>query len=385
MTVDFEGQVREVIGERLDRVVAPTADPAALLRRARRRTARRTVSGVAAGAVAVLGVVTIVNLGTSQHGAHRGEHSSGVPITTAGARGPAAVDAPTAVFHTKKNVWIDGNSYPAGNFTWSTGAHIGARGIAYPDKKTGRPYLMRRNGEQVPLAPVHPAFGKDYAPWIAADASSPLVAWVERGATEVELVAFDTRSMTEVARKRVACTGDPQTWGYACVMPYVADSGVVFVHDEGNTVGWQPATDRWDVLGRGLASQARGRVLGLFPGEDNVDVGALGDDWRVLHVSGPYWTEREKHGDIEPLLSFDGSWVTDANGTRVENWAAPEQTIRFDPPGKIQASQYDTDGSVLYVTSSHGSYRVWDCTPTARCAPASSPMRQEIRLIAWDS
>ena len=382
MSTAFEQHVHDTITEHLDKVGTPQPDVEALVRRARRRAASRNLAAVATGVVAVIGVVSTVSLGGGT-GSDRPAHTNGIPITTGGARGPAAIDAPTAVFHTKDSVWIDGKRHPTGNFTWDTGAHIGALGVAYPDNETGRPYLMRRDGEQVPLAPAQPAFGTDYAPWVAADASSPLVAWVERSADEVELVAFDTESMTEIARRHVTCEGDPQTWGYACVMPYVADSGVVFVHEGRNTIAWRPATGGWDGLGEGLASQARGQVVGLFPGPD--DVRAPGPDWRVLNVAGSYWEKKEKHGDIEPLLSFDGSWVTDANGTRVENWADPEQTVTFHPPGEIEASQYDTDGSVLYVTRSGDGHQVWDCTVTDKCTPASDPMTQEIRLIAWDS
>jgi hypothetical protein len=382
MSTAFEQDVHNAIGEQLDRAGTPPPDIGRLVRRARRKAVSRNLAAVATGVVAVVGVVSIVNLGGGA-GSGSQEPTNGVPVTTAGARGPAAIDAPTAVFHTKDAVWIDGARHAAGNFSWDTGAHIGALGIAYPDKESGRPYLMRRDGEQLPLGPARPTFGTDYAPWVAADASSPLVAWVERSADEVELVAFDTASMSEVARRHVTCQGDPETWGFACVVPYVADSGVVFVHDGRNTVAWRPADDSWDVLGEGLASQARGRVLGLFAGPDGVR--APGSDWRVLKVSGAYWEKKEKHGDIEPLLSFDGSWVTDANGTRVENWEHPEQTVTFHPPGEIEESQYDTDGSVLYVTRSSEGNQVWDCTATERCTPASKPMSQEIRLIAWDS
>jgi hypothetical protein len=305
MSTSFDQQVHDAIGEQLDRVTVPRPDPATLVLRARRRSAIRNASGLAACVAGVIGIVTVLTLGGGTKPVGR-EHVGGLPIATSGADGPVAVDGPTAVFHTKQNVWIDGVRYPAGNFAWDTGAHIGKLGVAYPDDQTGRPYLMLRNGEQVPLGPEEPAFGSDYAPWVAADASSPLVAWVERDDREIELVAFDTESMTEIARRHVTCEGKPDTWGYACVMPYVADSGVVFVHDQDfNTVAWQPADGTWQVLGKGLASQAHGRVLGLFAGSNEVDVSILGSGWWMLQVSGPHWEKKMRSGDIEPLLSFD--------------------------------------------------------------------------------
>lgn len=400
MNKKMEARVKQTFDHRTDELVPPPVDVASLVRRGRQRRGWRN-AGAAAMAVAVIGGTAYAastvadNVGTDR------PTEGGLPVVTGGATGPKPVAGPTAVFHTKSSVSIDGRTYPAGNFTWDTGAHVGQQGIAYPAARTGVPYLMTGDGSQIALASAQPRFGSRYGGWVAADAGSPLVAWGEVGPTGVELVAYDTAKRAEIGRKRVSCPTAASSSSFGCATPYVASDGVVFVHsNQPGTIAWRPADGTWLRLGAALVSQVHGKVVGTFPGADELDLAALGDGWSRLSLTGPFWEEQEKHGDVEALLSFDGSWVTDPEGKRVEDWRNPDSTVTYDPPGREVAAQYDTDGSMLYVTfeptgetraskdkpwgEQLGSYRAWRCTTTAPCTPLTEPTDEEIRLISWD-
>ncbi|WP_109508903.1 hypothetical protein [Nocardioides speluncae] len=386
MNEKMETRVKQTFDHRTDELVPPPVDVAALVRRGRRRRSWRS-AGAAAVAVAVVGG-TAYAAGTVAGDADPDPGrptKEGLPVVTGGAAGPQPVDGPTAVFHTKSSVSIDGRTYPAGNFPWDTGPHVGQLGVAYPAKRTGVPHLMKRDGSQVALAPDRPKVGDRYSGWVAADAASPLVAWGEVGPTGVDVVAYDTAKGSEIARKRVNCQNATSSSSFGCAVPYVASDGVVFVHtNRPGTIAWRPADGTWQRLGDGSVSQAHGKVVDTFSGPDQLDLSVLGDGWSRLRLTGPFWEEQEKQGDAEALLSFDGSWVTDPEGKRVEDWHNPEATVTYDPPGSEVAAQYDTDGSMLYVTMSGDKYRAWDCTATARCEPLTEPTDEEIRLISWD-
>lgn len=244
---------------------------------------------------------------------------------------------------------------------------------------------MKRDGSQVALAPKRPAYGTRYSGWVAADATSPLVAWGEISPTGVDLVAYDTAKGAEIARKRMNCENTEATSGLGCATAYVASDGVVFVLAGGpETIAWRPADGTWLRLGDGSVSQAHGKVADTFPGPDTLDLSLLGHGWSRLKLTGPFWEEQEKQGDAEALLSFDGSWVTDQEGKRVEDWRNPDATVTYDPPGNEIAGQYDTDGSMLFVTESAGKYQAWDCTVTAKCEPLTEPTDEVIRFFSWD-
>lgn len=401
MNEKMETRVKQTFDHRTDELVPPPVDVASLVRRGRQRRGWRN-AGVAAMAVAVIGGTAYAASTVTGNVEPDRPAKDGLPVVTGGATGPEPIDGPTAVFHTKDSVSIDGRTYPAGNFPWDTGPHVGRLGIAYPAAKTGVPHLMKRDGSQVPLAPERPKFGDRYSGWVAADAASPLVAWGEVSRTGIDLVAYDTAKRSEIARKRVSCESNDSTSAFGCVTAYVASDGVVFVLGGGpETFAWRPADGTWLRLGDGSVSQAHGKVVDTFPGPDKLDLSLLGAGWSRLKLTGPFWEEQEKQGDAEALLSFDGSWVTDPEGKRVEDWRNPDATVVYDPPGEEVAAQYDTDGSMLYVTfepngqtkagtddkpwgEELGSWRAWRCTTTAPCAPLTEPTDQEIRLISWD-
>lgn len=369
--MSIETQVREAIERHTTGSPPPVPDTAALLVRGRRRRHAR-VAGTAVSAICVSVVVAVAAVSAigPRWTAGRGD----VPVTTGGAEGPAAVTGPTEVFHTRDSVWVDGRRHPAGQLTWDTGAHVSSLGLVFPAEGTGVPYFLDRNGRQHQLAPDTPVLGgASYDRWVAADSTGTLVSWAEITNDGAEVVAFDLATMREVARKRLPCDVDGTVSG--CPRPYVVSDGVVFVHRADGTWAWRPGAGgqrSWVRLGDGFVAQAHSKTIGLFPG-GTIDLELLGAGWRVLSgVAG------------EPLLSFDGRYVVDANGAAVVEWQHPQRRVTYHPPGAPVESQFDTDGSVLFVTESDGLYRVYDCTAQRRCEPVSEPMRQEIRLIAWD-
>lgn len=385
--MNFEQAVRASLVTYVDEVSPPNIPlKAILVRGRRRRVVGRCVT--ACGGVVVLVLLAFVagsaGLSLWPNSSQRVTDAA-APIVENGARGPAPIVGPREVFTFGNEISIDGKSFALGNFPQGTGPHIGRDGIAYPADKTGVPHLLRASGERVQLAPDRPQFGTAYTPWVAADSATPLVAWAETAETSIEIVAYNTHAGTEVARRRLACTENKQ--GVFCPRAYAAVNGVVFVIDGGQTMGWRPADDLWVNLGQGTVSEARGHTLSLFAGIGSLDVTPLGPQWRVLKVTGPYWDKISRQGDIEALLSFDGEWVTDANGLRVENWQDPSKALTLGPPGKVDQSQFDTDGSVLFVTEDPDSkrFQVWDCPPDSKCLPLTDPSRRSPHLMAWDT
>ena len=384
--MSLEESVRESISTQVRVVTPPPAPIEALVSRGRRRrTIRRSVATFG-GVLTVAAVIAATSGGpglwpdSSQH-----VPEPAAPIVENGAAGPVGIPGPTEVFTTDSSISIDGKSFDLGNFPTGTGPHVGMEGIAYPAADTGVPFLIRSSGERTQLAPGQPAFGAKYDSWVAADSASPMVAWSESTDSTVELVAYDTDAGKEIGRRRLSCTENK--FGVFCPRPYAAVHGVVFVMDGGKTVAWRPADDLWVNLGQGNVSEARGFTVSLFAGIGNLDLSPLGPEWSVLEVSGPYWKEIEKHGDIEALLSFDGEWITDANGLRVEAWRDPSKALVLGPPGRVTESQFDTDGSVLYVTEEEGTgmFRVWDCPQDAKCVALTEPSRSAPHLMAWDT
>lgn len=384
--MSLEESLRESISARVQAVTPPPVPMQTLVSRGRRRQAIRR-SAVACGGVLAVAAVAVAVSGGPTLWPNSSQHVTepAAPIVENGAAGPVGIPGPTEVFTTDESVSIDGKSFELGNFPTGSGPHVGMEGIAYPAADSGVPYLLRSSGERTQLAPDQPAFGTTYEPWVAADSATPMVAWAESAESSVELVAFDTNKGTEIDRRRLSCTENNS--GTFCPRPYAAVHGVVFVMDGGRTMAWRPADDLWVSLGQGNVSEARGFTVSLFAGVGDLDLSPLGPEWSVLEVSGPYWKEIEKHGDIEALLSFDGEWITDANGLRVEAWRDPSKALILGPPGRVTESQFDTDGSVLYVTedSESGKFRVWDCPADAKCVSLTKPSASAPRLMAWDT
>lgn len=383
--MSIEEATRDTIMRHVEEATPPPVDVPSLVGRGRRR--RNLRAGV--GALAALAVIGgAAGLGgwlmTGDADAPAARDDS-IPSRTGDAPGPESIDAPQRVFRTQDRIFLNGESYPAEGIPFGTGAHLVPQGITYPDARTRVPHLLRSDGSREALAPDRPAFGTRYGEWMASAPDSGLVAWSEHGGGEVELVALDAGSGEEVARRRVACEG-PE--GGRCAVPYVVSDDVVFVAGPGGgTIAWQPADDRWVPLGDGEVSDARGHTVSLFPGSEDLDLSRLGPEWELVELDSDHWREQEESGDVEALLSFDGDWVSDPRAFYVEDWREPERTLTFRPPGEVAESQFDTDGSVLFVTvdQDNGEYRVWDCPVDARCEPLTAPSGQEIRLLASDT
>lgn len=382
--MSIEEATRDTITRHVQEVAPPPVDVPSLVGRGRRRRTIRTAVGTLA-TLTVLGGAAGLGGWLMTDGSDSPTRDDLAPARTGNAQGPESINAPQRVFRTEDRVHLDGKSYPTERMSFGTGAHLVPQGITYPDERTGVPHLLRSDGSREALAPDQPTFGNEYGEWMASAPDSGLVAWSEIGDGKVELVAYDTGTGEEVARRRVPCEGPS---GGQCPTPYVASDDVVFVHGPaGGTTAWQPATDRWTFLGAGEVSDARGHTVSLFPGSDDVDVSALGPEWELLELDSEHWREQEESGNVEALMSYDGAWVSDPWTFYVEDWRNPDRALRFKSPGEVVESQFDTDGSVLFVTMDMdtGEYRAWDCPVDAGCEPLTDPSRQEIRLLASDT
>lgn len=392
MNVDLETRLTSVFEERLGALDpgAPATDT--LVRRGRQRRNRRRV---AAAALVAAGTAATVVVGTTIGDAPgRQRIQDGLPVASNGAAGPAAMDGPTGLFVTRDSVYLNGERH-AVKTVWDTGAHVSARGLAFPDPETGRPTLLDLDGQVVPLGSAIPAGGASYRDWVAADSGSGMVAWSEedRASLRSEMVVYDVDQEREVARRSFDCTrtafdtktgksrelaagespGPREDAFTECPMPYVVADGVVFYDADGRSSAWDVTTDRTVPTGSSV-SQAHAGVVGGFEASE-VDVSRLGGDWEFAEPVDGY----------EGILSYDGGWFLDNSGKpTIVNWRDPSQTVRYDPPGSVQAATFDTDGSVLVVTEEDGEWSGWDCPVDARCEQVVPAQQDEIRLVAWD-
>ena len=372
MSTDMDTRLRAGLEERIGAVEVPLPDAPNLVGRGRRARRLRTGASLAGGVAVAAVVASVVSLLPSGEGPgnspEKGRSTDLLPVATDGARGPEPVPGPTGLFVTKDKVYLGGKSYDV-RLPRGTGAHVSAQGVAFPQPGSDRPMLLRLDGTVVPLGPE----GPEYGGWVAADSSSGIVAWVEHhGAEAADIVAFDTVSMSEVTRKRLSC--GLEGWSSGCPMPYVASNGVLFVTVDGGSIAWNTADDTSSDVFEGLPAQAHNRVMTGFEHEE-LPLGQALPDWEVADVPD----------GIEGILSYDGSWVLDANGDpTVVNWRDPDQTIRYRVPGTVVAATFDTDGSVLAVSHDDGRYTGWDCTLDGPCQQVVAPQAAEIQLVAWD-
>lgn len=376
MSTDFDSHLRETFDDRTGMVDVPPVDTIALVARGRRaKNLRRfgAVTGTAAVGVAAVMAVTVLFHGGGQSSGQSDQRlDAGPAVATFGATGPEPVVGPRAVFVTKHQVFVNGRAHEV-QLPFATGAHIGQLGVAYPAGAANRPTLLNMDGTSTALAPESPKLaGASYYAWVAADSASGLVAWAEVTKTEAEIVAFDTRTMKELGRRRLPCNVSGSVSG--CPVPYVASNGVVFIFVEQGALVWQPATDTLSQVESVQPSQAHNKILTNFEGmHDGVP--------SVLEG----WEEAKSSNGVEGILSYDGQWILDANGDpTVVNWRDPRETIKYNPPGTVAAATFDTDGSVLVVTSDNGKWTGWDCSLGGSCQEVVSPRVEEIRLVAWD-
>ena len=377
MSIDLDARLRDSLAEHTSVVSPPPLDIDDLVRRGRRKRGLRSGTAVLVTAAVVASAVAVsVSLhGGPTDGAGRGRDLTGrggLPIATGGATGPEAVAGPRALFVTKDKVYLEGKSY-AVRLPWDTGAHVGKLGVAYPQPGTNRPTLLGRDGTVKPLAGTKPQSGTSYDGWVAADGNGTLVAWAENGSPGAYVVAFDTRTMREVAHVALPCHGKGE--GRYCPRPYVVSDGLVFVSVYGGLRVWDPTTGRLGPILEADVSQAHNKVLTTFEDRGTVDTGAIGPAWEQAKAKG-----------IEGLLSYDGGWLLDANGNpKLVNWRDPSENITYRPPGHVEEATFDTDGSVLVVTHDGGRYTGWDCKLDGPCRTVVGPSTQEIRLVAWDT
>jgi hypothetical protein len=383
MNDDVDTRVRESIVRHTRAVTPPPPNTTTLMRRGRRQRLLRT--GAKVGAAAVVAVLVVQGVSTAGRmvqfpdstdasAQHVRTHAEAA-VASGGATGPHRVPGPRALFVTKSHTYVDGRRV-AVRLPWDTGAHVGRLGVAFPKPGgSNRPMLLRRDGGVVPMAAPLPRLdGAKYDGWVAADSDSPLVAWAENSSKDADIVAFDTSTMTEIARERVTCDVSGTQTG--CPRPYVADSGWIFIDHGSRVIAWNPRTGR-HVQVSALPSQAHHRVVTTFEDHGRTALSGLGSAWQQA---------RSPRG-VEGLLSYDGAWILDANGDPTAvNWRDPSQTIRYRPPGVVEAAEFDTDGSVLVVTSSGSGprYTGWDCALGGACKIVVPPQRGEIRLVAWD-
>lgn len=82
-----------------------------------------------------------------------------------------------------------------------------------------------------------------------------------------------------------------------------------------------------------------------------------------------HWAWAVQSHDLE--LSYDGTWVPDAEGV-VSPLSDPAMAVTLPiPGGRAWQLAWDVDGCVLVVTSAESGYQVVDCTVGGRCVPVS--------------
>ena len=390
MSTHLDERLRESLDAHVHAAVPPLPDVSDLVRRGRRRRNRRVVltSALTVGAVAAVATIGIgLATGSGPSDGLRTQRA-GIPIATGGATGPESVPGPTGLFVTRSRVYLDGTSYDV-KLPWDTGAHVGKLGVAYPAPGTHRPTLLLRDGTVKTLAERPDFAGAVFDNWVAADGNGTLVAWAEHTDGAADIVAYDTATDRVVGRTTLRCHESDGPGGTYCPRPYVVSDGTVFISVYGGGRAWQPSDSVLGPLLDGDIAQAHHKVVSTFEDRGLVSLDRIGAGWAQAHSPK----------GVEGILSYDGGWILDNGGNpKVVNWRDPSQTITYRPPGKVAASVFDTDGSVLVVTragdpaamdpdgetNTNLRWTGWDCPLEAACTVVVPEQKQEIRLVAWD-
>ncbi len=389
MSTHLDERLRESLDTHVRAAAPPPPDVADLVRRGRRRRNRRVVLASALTAGGLAAVATIgIGLATGSGTVGSRPVQGGVATSTGDATGPAPVDGPTGLFVTRSRVYLDGASYHV-RLPWDTGAHVGKLGVAYPAPGSHRPSMLLRDGTVKTLA-ERPSFPSAvFDDWVAADGNGTLVAWAEQDNGAADIVAYDTATDRVVGRTTMRCHQGGDGAGTFCPRPYVVSDGTVFISAYGGGRAWQPSDPILGPQLDGDIAQAHHRVISTFEDRGPVSLDRIGAGWEQAHSPK----------GVEGILSYDGGWILDNGGNpKVVNWRDPSQTITYHPPGKVAASVFDTDGSVLVVTrkgdpaamdadgetNTDLTWTGWDCPLEGACTVVVPEQKQEIRLVAWD-
>jgi hypothetical protein len=348
----------------------PPVDVAGLVRRGRRRRAVTRAGSVLAVAAVVAGGVVGATAFSGGDASRGGSEVVGTPNQ---GDGPAPLPGPSEVFvYADGRISIDGVVSDARK---RANLHITREGVAYSDDRRV-PHLLTAAGEDVALAPGQPRrAGAEYADWVAADPTRPLVAWTEVASDGSDVVLYDTAAGQEVARRSLPCYTSRFVDG--CPHSYVMSDGLVFVSVERGISGWDPlgltrSPDEYFPVDATELLQAHGRTV-MRPSwmKDDTFAGLP-----------PGWTATEPV-DENALLSFDGDWLL--TGFTVTALDDPDRKVELDPPGEPVEAQFDLDGSVLVVVAVDGGFQVVDCAFDGDCAGVSPVDDEPMRLVLTDT
>ncbi|KQW49245.1 hypothetical protein ASC77_11190 [Nocardioides sp. Root1257] len=273
MTTDL----RELLHDEIDRVIAPPGDLDAVRAGGQRLRRRRGAAAVAGAALVVGAVVAGFAVGGSTDpGSERGVDPVGRLDFSQGLR---AYADPGEVIH------LGGREFGAARMSYlDTDAAATPYGVLFYDR--GRPMLLEESGVSVALETDVDATRSH--PTAKADSQSPLVAYGVTRDGQAEAVVRDLSSDEQVGRLAV-----PQG-----TIIDALDAGVVFLRTDDGTTTWDPRTgETQDLAGpeTRVADVRNGVLLYDGPAPDGPAAAA----YRLVK------------GTVDAQLTFDGGHVLD--------------------------------------------------------------------------
>ncbi|MEP9363965.1 hypothetical protein ABLE68_13435 [Nocardioides sp. CN2-186] len=328
MTTDL----RDVLHDRLDAVVAPVGDLDGVRASGRRLRRRRRI--VAGGGVVLASVLVIGALGYAGSGDDRPTDRGLEPV------GPMDFDQGLRAYADPGHeIHLGGRTFPSTRLDYlDTDAAATPYGVVF--YAGGRPRLLQETGKVADLEPD--AEGTDFHPTAKVDAQGPLVAYGVTIDGQAEVVVRDLDSDEVVARHDVSRD----------TVIDALDGGTVFLRTDAGTTTWDTVTGQVDPFAgpKTRVADVRNGVV-LYDGPEPADPDTL-----------PFFLVK---GAIDAQLTYDGSHVLSwSNRLEPTDGGRP---IVLD----VKATFYavDTDGSILAAGFARGGGAVvHDCeVPSGEC------------------
>jgi len=343
--MSLDTQLRTLLDERLDAVVPPPGDLAAVRRAGRRLQRRRRALTTGAGALVTVAVAGVVlRLGTSQGPGPEHAYDPLGPMDFS--QGLRAYGDPAGELH------LGGRTIAAADLPFlDTDAVATPYGVVF--YRGGDLLLVQEDGTTTTLDQGD-ATPDDFHPTAKADAAAPLVAYAVVGDEGGTLKVLDLARREIVASRPLGCRGSCD----GLVIEGI-DSGAVFVRTDDGTAIWR--YDDGDAMASFAGPDTRvadvrtGVVLYDGPRPD----GEAANDWTLVP------------GAIDGQLTFDGRYVL-AWSSRLQptDPAAPALMLVKGPVKGLGFWTIDTDGSVLVAAPGRkdADYTVYDCVvPSGQC------------------
>lgn len=333
----MNADLRDALADRLDPVVAPVGDLAAVMRHGRRLRARRRAT--LAGSVAVLlvigGVAATQWLGSPDPDAADGQVATQRAVATSGLQ--AYADPGGALHFGGRLVVANALSY------LDTDATATANGVVYYD--AGRPMLLGLDGASNPFVGGQVQDPPEFHPTAKADSTTSQVAvGIWRGG-QAHLLVIDAKTRELIDQVSVVCDG------CGPVVIEAFDDDAVFFRD-GN------GTSVWDL---------KGRFIRPFAGPET----AIADVRNgVVLYDGPLplpepgegeRTYRFVPGAIDAQLTHDGAHVLSWSSTLAPTVGGAPLHLSVTEQDGATHWTIDTDGSVLVASRAGNLTRIDDC------------------------